>query len=971
MDTRAAQAASTGKTAVTREPASIDFGELPEALRERVASHWQTWRDNGGRALEGGALARTLPRVWACSEFVAKTCALHPAVPAELSDSGDLERAYAPGELSARLTRLGEQADTEQALYAGLRRVRTREAVRLAWRDLAGWADLGEVMTTMSELADAAADAALTVLFRLECERRGTPRDEAGKAVGLVVLGLGKLGGRELNFSSDIDLIFAYRADGETDGARPLSNHEFFRKLSTRLINALDKITEDGCVFRVDMRLRPNGSSGPIALSFDAMEQYYQVHGRDWERYALIKARPVAGDIRAGEHLLERLRPFVYRKYLDYGAIQSIRDMKQMIDREVRRKHGEGDIKLGRGGIREIEFIVQSLQLIRGGRDPRLQTQRLHAALARLAEIEAFTPGTVDCLASAYQFLRTVEHRLQMAGDEQTHVLPRQEPGRTSLALAMGRPDWPSLDTDLRRVKDQVHDSFQQILSEKSPTAGDLSTLEDLWAERIDGDSATALLAAAGYRDPAPTLELIHQLRRGKSYYAHSTLGRQRLDRLMPALVQLAGDTADPHQTLVRLVHFVESVGRRSAYLILLIENPQALEQLVRLCAASAWVSNWLSRYPLLLEELLVPVTGNAESFEQELDEEIDNRLEALGDDDIEGHMEAFREIHHAQVLRIAAADIFDLIDRSQVARRICLAAEKLLDAVARFCRTELGASLGVPTDGDTDSTPAFGIVGYGKLGGGELGYNSDVDLVFMHEGCDPAGATRGGRRSVSNDQYFARLAQRIAHVIATRTPSGVLYEIDSRLRPSGGSGPLVTSLPAFAGYQRERAWTWEHQALVRARMISGPEALVRAFEAVRREVICTKRDPDTLRTEVSGMRDRMRSANDRSTPELVDLKQCHGGIIDVEFLVQYFVLHHAAAHPELAGPRGTLNLLDAIEAHALMESGDPAALRSVYSRYLDIDHGCKLGEHEPLVEADSIAAERRQVTEAWRRVFG
>jgi len=948
-----------------------DCTGLPAGLAERVASHWQTYCGNGGRQarLEPAVLA-SLPRVWAGSEFVAQSCALHPGLLAELNDSGDLERAYQAGELGERIAARAADIDSEAALHRALRRIRKREALRIAWRDLAGWEDLEGVMASLSELADACIGLAVTKLHEFACAERGAPLDDAGRPVALSVLALGKLGGRELNFSSDIDLIFAYRAEGRTDSARPLTNHELFRKLAARLIRALDQITEDGYVFRVDMRLRPNGDSGPLVLTFDAMIQYYQVHGRDWERYALVKARAAAGDREAGEWLLAQLKPFVYRKYLDFGAIQAIRDMKQMIDREVQRKHGEGDIKLGRGGIREIEFIVQSLQLIRGGRELRLQTNRLQGALAQLARGGALESSTVEELRACYRFLRTLEHRLQMLGDAQTHVLPRTDPDRARVALGMGKADWPALEAALQEVKDRVHGHFRRLLSEKPPAGDAVDTFMDVWSGRIERQAALPLLAQAGYADPEAAFDLIRRFREGKSYHAHSKLGRERLDRLMPAVIHLAGDTPQPDETLRRLARFIEAVGRRSAYLILLIENPGALRQLVRLCAASAWVSNWIGRYPLLLEELLGPLTGTAESFEQQLDEELEQRLQPLDPLDIEAHMEAFRELHHAQVLRIAAADIAGAIDRAGVAARLCTVAEKLLDAVAGYCRGELSISLGSPVPEDPAQPPAFGIVGYGKLGAGELGYNSDIDLVYMHHGCKPGDATSGGRRTVSNEQYFARLAQRITHVIATRTPSDVLYEIDNRLRPSGGAGPLVTSLAAFESYQSERAWTWEHQALVRARMVSGSGPLVAEFERARRRVICAPREAAKLRREVRDMRGKMRASHDRSDDRRFDLKQGEGGIIDIEFIVQYYVLRYAHELPQLAGPRNTLELLAEIEEQGVMSTDDAAGLRRAYRQYLDADHGNKLAEREPLIDAGRLREERRLVAAIWQRIF-
>ncbi|MBS1269147.1 MAG: Bifunctional glutamine synthetase adenylyltransferase/adenylyl-removing enzyme [Gammaproteobacteria bacterium] len=947
-----------------------DFSTLPDNLREHVVTHWDTYCANARHRLAARSVIDALPRVWACSEFVARTCALHPDLLHELQDSGELARRYEDGELSRHVASLAQDIDSEQDLYRVLRRLRQRQAIRIAWRDLAGWADLDEVMSTLSELANGCIQLALITLYDLACTQRGTPCDEHDQRVDLSALALGKLGGRELNFSSDIDLIFAYRAEGHTDSAQPLSNREFFTKLCTRLINVLDHITEDGYVFRVDMRLRPNGGSGPIVLSFDATIQYYQVHGRDWERYALVKARAVGGDKAAGEWLLEQLKPFVYRKYLDYGAIQAIRDMKRMIDREVQRKRGEGDIKLGRGGIREIEFIVQSLQLIRGGRELRLQTNRIHTALQQIAWVGALAGDTVATLKACYRFLRNLEHRLQMLADEQIHVLPKETLNRARLVLAMNQADWPGFERALQQVKDRVHDHFQRILSEKPPSSDTLNTLTDVWSARIDRDAALPLLRATGYEDPASTFELIQQLRQGKSYHSHSTVGRERLDRLMPAMIQLAGRTDQPHETLSRLTRFVEAVGRRSAYLILLIENPQALEQLIRLCSASAWVSNWISRYPLLLEELLGPIIKTPESFEQQLDDEAYQRLQPLDPGDIEAHMEAFREIHHAQVLRIAAADIFGAIDRTQVAGRLCLVAEKLLDAAADYCQKELSPGLGTPIPDKPEQPAEFGIVGYGKLGGHELGYNSDIDLVFMHHGCNPISTTSGGQRSVTNEQYFARLTQRITHVITTRTPSGVVYEIDYRLRPSGGSGPLVTSLGAFENYQTERAWTWEHQALVRARVVSGPQRLVDAFEQVRREVICTPRVPEKLRGDVQKMRNKMRSTNDHGSKDRLDLKQCAGGIIDIEFIVQYYVLRYAYECPSLSEPRNTLELVRVIAELALMTRDESMQLNNAYRRYLDADHGHKLSEQELLIDKHELRGELRCVSDIWNRIF-
>lgn len=953
---------------------SPDFSTLPQGLRERVNTYWSQWQLNNQQT--GAELAEpiieTLPLVWACSDFVAKTCTLNHELFTELLNSGDLLRPYLPGELRQRLNQSKTAAD-EQVLYKNLRCIRKREALRIAWRDLAGWGDLDEVMGTQSELADGCIQIALDFLYDNACQQRGTPRDRQGNAVYLSVLGLGKLGGGELNFSSDIDLIFAYRSDGETDSPRSLSNHEFFVKLSTRLISALEKITEDGQVFRVDMRLRPNGNSGPICLSFDATEQYYQVHGRDWERYALIKARSVAGDIGAGEQLLNRLKPFVYRKYLDFGAFQAIRDMKTMIDREIERKQVQGNIKLGQGGIREIEFITQSLQLIRGGRETELQSNRIQSVIDQLIAIRAIDQQTADELRQSYIFLRNLEHRLQMLADEQTHNLPSQPVPQLQTALAMGYPDWASLSEKIKQITTTVHHHFQHILSEREQRDDAPEILNDVWSTRLESEAAIKTLTQAGFENVEKTFEHIKQSRQGKLYHAHTKLGRQRLDRLMPQIIQLAGQATNPDETLSRMIQFVESVGRRSTYLILLIENPIALKQLVRLCSASAWVSNWISKYPLLLEELLMPISEDdtsADSFLQELKEELRTRTKGIDPQDLEAHMELFREIHHAYMLHVAAIDLSKQIQPEGVSIRLGYIAETLLNAIVDYCTQTLQSSIGAPGNDDPDLQPGFGIVAYGKLGSHELGYNSDLDLVFIHHNSPAQQLTLGGKRSVSNEQYYGRLAQKILHAITTRTASGALYEIDSRLRPSGRSGPLVTSLSAFKSYQRDHAWTWEHQALVRARMICGPESLHQEFEAARKEILTSERDPQQLHDDVREMRAKMRANNDRSDEAHFDLKQGEGGMIDIEFIVQYYVLQWAYKYPNLVTLQSNLELIGQLGELGLVIENDANQLQRAYREYLSIDHRNKLAEQEPLIEADRLMNERKLVTRLWKETF-
>jgi glutamate-ammonia-ligase adenylyltransferase len=576
--------------------------------------YWQDFqaasRDQAGSLDMNESQQRQLLRVWAGSDFVAKTCLQKPALLFELFQSGDLDRVYEPGELTRRGETVFANVADMGSLQRVMRQLRLRESLRIAWRDLAGMACLDEVMAVMTELADCCVQQALVYTYRWMTESKGTPRDKSGRqSVPFIILGLGKLGGRELNFSSDIDLIFTYGADGETDAQRPISNHQFFTKLGRELISALETRTEDGYVFRVDMRLRPNGRSGPLALSFDATENYYQTHGRDWERYALTKTRVVAGNRQAGEQLLARLRPFVYRKYLDYGAFESIREMKELIERELERKESARNIKLGQGGIREIEFIAQSFQLIRGGREPALQSNRLFEALDQLDRIGALDTKVVAELKEAYIFLRNLEHRLQMMHDQQTHMLPLGDDEQSRLSFVTGYSNWLDCERRIHEVTQTVHNHFEQVFVTRTESPPVVSSVQDVWLGTVDEDSALQILAASGYSDPQAALDQLQAFRHSKAYHSHSNYGRQRVDRLMPLLIHQAASTQNPNHTLQRLLQLVETIGRRSAYLMLLYENPLALSQLVKLSAASAWISNWISRYPLLLDELLDPIS--------------------------------------------------------------------------------------------------------------------------------------------------------------------------------------------------------------------------------------------------------------------------------------------------------------------------------------------------------------------------
>jgi glutamate-ammonia-ligase adenylyltransferase len=951
--------------------------KVPLALRHTVEGHWRAFRENLGRLplADARRWLPPLPGLFAASDFLAQICIQHPEALKDLIDSDELFRAYAPGELTRAVGRALAGTPDEHALKARLRKLRRREMLRIAYRDLAGWSDLDETTTTLSELADACIDAALTLLHDGAVARHGEPRGEGSDAPQrLVVLGMGKLGGRELNFSSDVDLIFCYAEDGQTRGERTLSNHEFFVRLGQRLTNVLSESTEDGFVFRVDLRLRPNGASGPLALSFDAMEHYYQTHGRDWERYAFIKARAVAGDRAAGEELLQRLKPFVFRKYLDYGAIEAIRTMKVMIEREVARKSMQANIKLGPGGIREIEFIAQALQLIRGGREPQLQERRCVKVLAHLAARGYLTASAQQELAEAYVFLRNSEHRLQMVADSQTHALPGDTFERARLAFAAGFNDWPAYEKVLDRHRRKVQERFSQVFvapqgEAAEPTAG----LSGVWLNVVGTAASLKLLADAGYAQPEEALQLLTGLRGAADYEAMAAESRARLDRLMPLLIGAAGLTHEPLTTLARLIRLVEAIGRRATYFALLVENPMVLSQLVRLAAASEWIANWIALHPIVLDELLDPASLYVPLTREGLAEELRTRLAAIPSDDLELQMEVLREFRHSYVLRVAAAALAAEVPADHVAANLAWIAEALIAESLEIAWQALVAKHGEPACPGREQRPGFAVIGYGKLGSLELGYASDLDIIFMYEDCTEGVTGEGmttGQRPLPNETFFARVAQRLIHILTTRTPGGVLYEVDTRLRPSGKSGPLVTSLAAFRRYQETQAWTWEQQALVRARAVAGKPELCAGFAAARREILCRARDPDKLKAEVAEMRAKMIAAQPPHDAAAFDLKHDRGGIVDIEFMVQYAVLRWAHEYPELVGRTDNIHLLKALADAGRIDRAQAETLTEAFRRYLSMEHRLKLMERRALVPRAELGDLPEQVATIWNATF-
>jgi glutamate-ammonia-ligase adenylyltransferase len=843
--------------------------------------------------------------------------------------------------------------DDEATLRAELRRFRKREAIRLIWRDVNGLDPVESTLAGASVLAECCLEAALRHAERQLAARHGHVRSADGAVQRLVVFGLGKLGGSELNFSSDIDLILAYPEGGGSDGARPLDAETFFTRLGQQVVSLLAEHTVDGYVYRVDLRLRPFGSVGRVALSFAAMEQYYQREGRDWERYAWIKGRPVAGDIAAGQRLIEVLRPFVFRRYFDYTAFAGLREMKTLIDAEVARKDLAANLKLGPGGIREIEFIVQLMQMIRGGREPALRVRGLLPALSACEQLGVIPAQRARRLREAYRFLRRVENRVQMFADQQVHDVPAEDEARLRLALGLGHPDWAAFKTELDRQRAVVAEEFDAVMApaRRAPGAPVAASWTAVWQDFVEHGVRAQVLAEAGFDPPEAPAAALETLLASPALRSASARARARLDRVVPALFAAAAETQAPAPCLVRLLGLVHAVARRSAYLALLDEQPGALKRVTRVFAASAFLADRVTAHPLLLDELFDDRHDAAVPDRDAVEAEIARRLAALADVDAEAQIEVIQDQRLAAAFRIGLDFLAGRLDAVATARALAGVAEAVLASVLRLAERDLAAQHGRLPD-RTDESSGLTILGYGSLGGSELGFGSDLDLVFLYDGAC-AQAESLGPRPLEGTRYYARLAQRVVHYLTTLTRSGRLYEVDVRLRPDGGKGLLVSSLDAYMAYQRERAWTWEHQALVRARTVAGDVALGRRFAEFRQAVLAVPVDVPRLHEQIADMRRRWRVERDRSDAAQFDLKQGRGALVDLEFLLQGIVLEHAAAAPALLASSNSADLIAAAARAGLLSADQAQALAEAHAALLGRSLSCTLDARSRVIRRD------------------
>jgi [glutamine synthetase] adenylyltransferase / [glutamine synthetase]-adenylyl-L-tyrosine phosphorylase len=950
-------------------------------LRALTEQHLTSVSESGALAVIEAAAPQfreALPRVLLGSNFVRGALARDVALAKWLVEEAALARVLSPGELAQRLHSALAGAPDLAGFMAALRRQRLREMVRIAWRDLAGDATVSETLSDASAFADAAIAAAVRYAQADLARTYGEPRNVTGEAQPFIVLGMGKLGGGELNFSSDIDLIFVFPDKGETSGARSVDNEDFFTRLGRLVVRILGERTAEGFVFRVDMRLRPFGESGPLVASGLFLHDYLQTHGRDWERYAWVKARALTGVDAWKLIQAESVRPFVYRRYLDFGVFEALREMKALIEKEVARRDLADHVKLGPGGIREIEFITQAFQLIRGGQDRRMQTPSLLEVLPQLAGGKLLPARVAQELEAAYLFLRRLENRLQMLDDQQTHTVPSDALTRERIALSMEFADWQACALELEQHRSAVTRTFHDVMFARNeatmPGMPGLSGLAEAWVSNADAPALAGVLEGRGFRDAAQAAAQLVEFRGAGALRRLDAPGRARLDLLLPrllgAIADLGADGASSQaDVLRRVLKVLEAIGSRSAYFALLNENAQVRKRLVEFAALGEFLAAQIASHPLLLDELLDDSAEGLPTPRAELEREVAARLTHLADEEPGRQVEVLRQFQRAAIFRVAMADLTARIPLMRVSDYLTEIAEIIIEQAMRLAWGQITAQFGVPMSGAGAARRAVSLcaVGYGKLGGNELGYASDLDLVFLHDSGSEQAETDAAK-PVDNQVFFVRFAQRTLHLLTMHSAAGRLYEVDVRLRPSGKAGMLITRVGAFAEYQEKEAWTWEHQALLHARAVAGNSLLRAEFERVRVDVLMRFVRRDSLREEVRAMRERMRKELSRARPGSgsFDIKQDAGGTADIEFLAQYWALLHAGTHPPVVMFADTIRQLESVASADLVPQLTVDVLTDAYRKYRERSHHLSLEQAEAVVAADEFAATRAAVTAIW-----
>ena len=861
----------------------------------------------------------------------------------------------------------GQKIDLDQVKQQ-LRCYRHHKMVEIIYLDVVNNNSLKNTLYHLSDLADQLIRNALDACQQQLSMKHGQPLDAGGELMELNIIAMGKLGGRELNFSSDIDLICCYDSEGELGGYGQLSYQEYFSRVVRLLSQILSEATADGFVYRVDLRLRPWGESGPVVLNHSALEHYYQLHGREWEQYAMVKARVLTGNNASRASLASVIRPFVYRKYHDYRVFEGLATLKQKIDSQAKSKKMQVNIKVGQGGIREIEFFVQAFQILKGGRNHQLQKTGIFDCFDALEQHAIVEPETIHTLRDAYCFLRLLENRIQMLEDQQTHDLPQNPGHQTRIALTMGFADWEQLLQQLQQHRQRVNFCFTELFKQEASSEPEL-VIGDSFAEEIDDSRQWEFIADADIDNAAQINQSLNLFLQSKAWSFMSAKAKQRFTTLLPGLLRAIRTGSDPGLLFDRFMRLFSSIAGRSVYFELLFQNQALLEKLSSLFEKSAWIAEEVSQYPMLLENLIQ--AGGQQRFEkslllQRLQQQLDNIT-----DDTELELDCLRLFKREQTLVIASAELAQEIDANQACHYLCDLAEVVLEAVYGLASKALQQQYGLPQclDQGVLREARFAIIGYGKLGGFEMHYQSDLDIIFLHDSCGEQQQSNGAKQ-VENSVYFARLAQKIISLTSVLTASGKLYEIDSRLRPEGSSGLLVSSTHAYLRYQLEKAWTWEHQALVRARLVAGNPALQTDFDNIREQVLTMPRDHHQLALEITEMRERIYTAKRPVEGERKDLKHSRGCMVDIEFLVQYWVLAGANSIGSDCLYSDNISLLK--ELFRLNQiSASQSRLLEIYQDYQRLLHESVLQNQSAEIDADLIPDQVQHVVNCWNQCFG
>jgi len=947
------------------------LSQVPPSLHSIVENYWQDWSvacKKNDIVFQADLPLELLGKTWACSDFIARNCIRYPQIFGEMYQEG-FESSRTFNDYQKIVSRVIQTADDEVQLMKALRVLRQKEMLRIAWRDLNALATGEIILHELSDFSEAVVSITIQQLEKQQAEIYGMPCDANGETLELLTFAMGKMGGRELNFSSDIDLIFAFSEDGETSGPRRTSHGEFYLSVVRKLVKALNEVTVDGFVYRVDTRLRPFGESGPMVISFSGMEQYYQLQGRDWERYAMIKAKLITGRKVDRDYLQSMLSPFIYRRYLDYSMLESIREMKAMINAQMKRKRMTNNIKLGRGGIREIEFIGQTLQLIRAGREPELRERSIVKVLSLLAEKRYLQKEEVDKLLAAYWFLRKLENRLQMQRDMQIHVLPEDEELQQRLCLAMDMSDWEELLSRLAQHQQSVDQVFENIIAHDTAETESLS-FSLLRDDEDSSDDLHAYLVKSGYTDADAILRLLTELRESPQLKVQTGDNRRRLEQLLTSLITQIATYPQQYELLDRISRIIKALVGRKVYISLLNEFPQVQQQMLKLCAASEWFTERLLKHPILLDGLLVEKEILQQQYDQKhlLALEL-NRIDSQGmaEGDLEQVMDRMRQFKRQTVFNVAVIDVFYEEPVETVSDRLTELANVLLEKILKLSWETMVAKYGTPeciVDGVVFH-PTMSIVAYGKMGGNELGYGSDLDIIFLHDSSGEKQNTTG-EKVLDNQSFFVRVAQRVIHFLNTRTYSGILYEADTRLRPNGQSGLMVSSISAFEIYQREKAWTWEHQALIRARFVTGSTLIEQEFDRIRSSVLRQSREAAQLLQDVVKMREKMRKHLANKSAGF-DFKQDAGGLVDIEFMTQAGVLIHAERHVECISHTATLELINELTKVGWYDAAEAKDIASAYRYFRQLKNWQNLE-----CEIDISKAEQHceKVVAVWNRLM-